>query len=131
MITANDVRKFNKAIVHLLLSNDNVSQEVTKSERWVKDQEVECIVTFNGVKADQQVFEDLMSDWYNGIQKHFESKYSDVEAEIQKRVKEDIERILNTGVQKSIDDLYDLINKLNDVPEQMLNLINLEVKKDD
>ena len=131
MITKDDVQKFNKAIVHLLLNNNNVCQEVTKSERWEKDQEIECVVTFNGVKADQQVFEDLMSDWYNGIQKHFESKYSDAEAEIQKRVKEDIERILNTGVQKSIDDLYDLINKLNDVPEQMLNSINFEVKNDD
>ena len=131
MITKDDVQKFNKAIVHLLLNNNNVCQEVTKSERWVKDKEVECVVTFNGVKADQQVFEDLMSDWYDGVQKHFESKYSDVEAEIQKRVKEDIERILNTGVQKSIDDLYDLINKLNDVPDQMLNSINFEVKKDD
>lgn len=131
MITKDDVQKFNKAIVHLLLNNNNVCQEVTKSERWEKDQEIECVVTFNGVKTDQQVFEDLMSGWYDGIQKHFESKYSDVEAEIQKRVKEDIERILNTGVQKSIDDLYDLMNKLNDVPEQMLNSINFEVKNDD
>lgn len=100
MINKDDVQKFNKAIAHLSLSKDYICEEVIKSERWEKDQEIECVVTFNGVKADQQVFEDFMSDWYDGIQKHFESKYSDVEAEIQKRVKEDIERILNTGVQK-------------------------------
>lgn len=131
MITKDDVQKFNKAIVHLMLSKDYVCEEVTKSERWVKDQEIECVVTFNGVKADQQVFEDLMSDWYDGIQKHFESKYADAEAEIQKRVKEDVERILKSGVNKAVDDLCDLISKINDVPEQMLNSISFEIKKND
>lgn len=98
-ITLKDIDNRKVALCHLMLSCEKPTiQAIVNTDDWKlpedsKDKSVNVTVQFNGVEADPNALEKLMTDWYHGITKSIEEKYSDIDKEIERRVYERVQKI--------------------------------------
>lgn len=91
-ITLQDIDSQKVALCHLMLNNEKETiQAIVNSDDWKlpedsKDKFVNVTMQFNGVEADPNCLEKLMTDWYHAIHAEYKKQYSDLDAEVERRV---------------------------------------------
>lgn len=104
-----DLKNGKKALAHLLMESKEVAETVSKSPEWtVEDKEnrnVAVTVQFNGIECPAEVLESLLAGWYDAMNKQFVKKYADQEAEIKKRVEDDLKIIVSERVDPYVEKL--------------------------
>lgn len=91
-ITLQDIDGQKVALCHLMLNNEKETiQAIVNSDDWKlpedsKDKFVNVTMQFNGVEADPNCLEKLMTDWYHAIHAEYKKQYSDLDAEVERRV---------------------------------------------
>ena len=91
-ITLKDIDSQKVALCHLMLNNEKETiQAIVNSDDWKlpedsKDKFVNVTMQFNGVEADPNCLEKLMTDWYHAIHAEYKKQYSDLDAEVERRV---------------------------------------------
>lgn len=97
----------NKVIFnHFMLSNEELSIKISKTDMWKQEGKLEALVFVNGVEVPAEVINAFFQKLYNKrmseIKEQFERKYSDLDKEADRRVS----RILRNRAKKALKDLY-------------------------
>lgn len=104
-ITLKDIESTKVALCHLMLNNkEETVKAIVNTDEWKlpensKDKVVNVTMQFNGIEADPQILEKLMTDWYHSIHEEYKKKYSDLNAEVESRVNKRVQEIVNEQIE--------------------------------
>lgn len=111
-----------KIVTHVMLYDKNKAEEIAKTLEGIpsKERVVKVSAIFNGVEVDGQVIEDLLKERVRQYDESLKLKYSDVEAEISRRVEK---------IKKELEEQYrsEAIDKIESI-RQTLDRIEVDLE---
>ena len=127
-ITLQDIDGQKVALCHLMLNNEKETiQAIVNSDDWKlpedsKDKFVNVTMQFNGVEADPNCLEKLMTDWYHAIHAEYKKQYSDLDAEVEKRVYKRVREIEEEQITPYEERLNGAIKNLEEAKNNLMCL---------
>ena len=98
-----------------LLLASSICDKVMGTPRFQQEKSVDVVVSFNGVEINAEEFTKILDEHLTNVDEYFQDKYSDIEQEVQKRVKEHVEELLETQVNNMLQGFQDLQDKVSSV----------------
>lgn len=120
-LTIEDIRDGKKAMTHLMLENSRETVNcIVNTDDWklpedFRDKVIDVTVQFNGIESDPHILEGLLRGWYDNIKRELAVQYSDIEAEVERRV----EQITTTRINPYYDNLNRIIGELTQAQEHL------------
>lgn len=127
-ITLKDIDSTKVAMCHLMLENTRETvQAIVNTDEWKlpensKDKVVNVTMQFNGIEADPQILEKLMTDWYHSIHEEYKKQYSDLNAEVEKRVYKRVREIEEERITPYEERLNGAIKNLEEAKNNLMCL---------
>ena len=100
-----NIRNHNIGLTHILYENKDVAEKVSLTDKWVNEKIIDIVIEMNGVKVPAGVLEEVLHSWHESIEKHYIDKYSDLNAEVDKRTAQRVSNIVREKIDPFVNKL--------------------------
>lgn len=101
---------YEKFISHIVLHGIDVATKITETDGWKNNRETIAKITVNDVEIPFSLLESYFSDLAERLEKRALEQFSDLDKEVERRLKKRMEE----EAQPIIDKFHDILNVLND-----------------
>lgn len=99
---------------HFLLEDIEVAKAVSETYRFKEDDEIIATVSMNGVEVPAEVFERVLNNFWEQLERSFEEKYKDEAKAVHDAAVKMIEEQA-AGVLDKLSDLEDVLRNADDI----------------
>ena len=99
---------------HFLLEDRDVAMDVSQTDRFQHDDEIIATVFMNGVEVPAEVFEKVLKNFWEQVERHFEEKYKEPKKAAHKAAVHMIEEQAS-GILEKMSDIEDVLRNAESI----------------